>query len=73
MSSQLSINFSTRRKFVQPKFAEDLQHSLALKSTVFEVSAIGVNSSIAGAKPYTMIRSPEDRRLIISTPKLLHA
>jgi hypothetical protein len=67
------VSFSTRRKFIQPKFTKALQQSMALKPTVFEASNIGVNSLIAGVKIYTMIRGPEDLRLIISTPKLLHA
>jgi hypothetical protein len=73
MSSELSVSLSTRRKFIQPKFTEDMQHSIILKPTVFEVSNIVVNSSTAAAKTYTMIRGPEDLRLIISMPKLLHA
>jgi hypothetical protein len=62
------IFFSTTRKFIQPEFTEDLQHSMALKSTVFEASNINLNSSTAGAKTYAMIRGPEDSRLNISTP-----
>jgi hypothetical protein len=58
---------------MQPKFTEDLQHSMALKYTVFKASNISVISSAAGTKTYTMIRGPEDPRLIISTPKFLHA
>jgi hypothetical protein len=73
MSRELSFSFSTRRKFIQPKFTEGLQHSMALKLTVFEASNVGVNSSTAGAKIYTMIRGSQDPRLIMSTPKLLHA
>jgi hypothetical protein len=72
MSSELSFSFSTRRKFIKPKFTEDLQHSMALEPTVFEASNIGVNSSTPGAKIYTMIRGPEDPGLIILMPKLLH-
>jgi hypothetical protein len=73
MSSELSFCFSTRRKFIPPKFTEDLQQSVALKLTVFEASNINVNSSTVGAKTYTMIPDPEDARLIILTPKLLNA
>jgi hypothetical protein len=60
MSNELSFSFSTRRKFIQLKFTEDLEHSMALKPAVFEASNIGVNSSIVGAKTCTMIRDPED-------------
>jgi hypothetical protein len=42
---------------------------VGLKLTVFEASNIRVNSLIAGAKIYMMIRGPEDSRLIISTLK----
>jgi hypothetical protein len=73
MSSELLFTFSTMRKFIQHKLTENLQHSMALKPTVFEASNIGVNSSIAGANTHTMIRGPEDPGLIILTPKLLHA
>jgi hypothetical protein len=72
MSSELSFSFSTRRKFIPPKFTEDLQHNMVLEPTVFEASNIGVNSSTSGANIYTMIRGPEDPGLIISMPKLLH-
>jgi hypothetical protein len=46
---------------------------MALKHTVFEASNVGVNSSTARAKTSTTARGPEDLRLIISTPQLLHA
>jgi hypothetical protein len=46
---------------------------MALKPTAIDVSNIGVNFLTAGATTYTMIRGPEDRRLIISTPKVLNA
>jgi hypothetical protein len=68
----LKNNISTMRQFTQPKFIEDLQRSMVLKPTHFEVSNIGVNSSTAGAKTYMMRRGPEDLRLTISTPNLLH-
>jgi hypothetical protein len=68
MSSELSFSFSTRRSFIQAKFPEDLQHSMALKLTVFEASNISVNSSTAGAKTYMVTQGPKDRRMIISTP-----
>jgi hypothetical protein len=73
MRSELSFSFSRRRKFIQPKFTEDLQNIMALNPTVFEASNIGVNYSTAGARTCTMIRGPKDPRLIISTPKLLIA
>jgi hypothetical protein len=57
MSSELSFSFSTMRKFIQPKFTEDLQHSMALKLTVFQASNIGVNSSTAGANLHDDPRS----------------
>jgi hypothetical protein len=72
VNNELLFSFSTRRKFIQPKFTEDLQHSMVLKPTVIEVSNNGVNSSIAGAKTYMMIRGLGDPRLIISTPIWLH-
>jgi hypothetical protein len=72
VGSELLFSFSTTRKFIQPKFTEDLQHSIALKPTVFEASNINVNPSTAGAKTYTMIRDPEDPQLTISMPKLEH-
>jgi hypothetical protein len=65
MSSELSFSFSTSKKFIQPKFTEDLQHSVALKHTVFEESNTGINSSIASAKIFTTIRGPEDLWLIL--------
>jgi hypothetical protein len=73
MSSESSFSFSTTRKFIQLQFIEDLRHSIAWKPTVFETSNTDVNYSTAGTKTYTMIRDPEDPRLIISMPKLLHA
>jgi hypothetical protein len=62
MSSELSFSFSIRRKFIQPKFTEDLQHSMTLKPRVFETSNIGVNYPTVGGKTDTMIRGPEDPR-----------
>jgi hypothetical protein len=73
MSSELSLSFSTGRKLIQPKFTKDLQHSMALKPAVFEAFNIGVTFSTAGAKTCMTIRGPEDPRLIVSTPKLVHA
>jgi hypothetical protein len=69
MSSELSFSFSAGRKFIQPKFTEDLQHNMALKPAVFEASNHDVNSSTASAKTYMMIRGPEDPQLVISTPE----
>jgi hypothetical protein len=75
MSSEqrVIIQFLHKEKVHQPKFTKGLQHSMALKLTIFEAFNIGVNSSTAGAKTYTVIRGQEDPRLIISTPKSLHA
>jgi hypothetical protein len=44
LNGELSFTFSTRIKFIRPRFTEKLQHSMALKPTVFEVSNIGVGS-----------------------------
>jgi hypothetical protein len=44
-----------------------------LRFSLHPASNIGVDSSTTGAKTYMMIRGSEDLRLIISTPKLLHA
>jgi hypothetical protein len=62
VSSELSFSFLTRRKFIQIKFTENLQHSMALKPTVFDASNIAVNSLTVGAKTDKMIRGPQDRR-----------
>jgi hypothetical protein len=59
MSNELLFSFCTRRKLIQSKSTEDLQHKMALKPAVFEASNIGYNSSTAGAKTCTTMRSPE--------------
>jgi hypothetical protein len=57
---QVIVQFLHKGKVHPTQFIEDLQHSMALKPTVFEASNIGVNSSTAGTKTYPMIRGPED-------------
>jgi hypothetical protein len=69
---QIVIQFLHKEKVHSTQIHRDFQHSMALKPTVFEASNIGVNSSTAGAKTCAMIRGPEDPRLIILMPKLLH-